>query len=291
MADVERRWGQKAVRLSISGSTPHEQFLVLRLALMTGRVNHVLWGVDYGGFYLPPLAVRDDQGGNFPHYLYRTVPLPNLEYLLSLGTTRLSLLALNGYGITDLDGYHVWYDKFEFSERAVLQSWRDMYHGTCADFAEKYEPATATPSTAALETMRTSVAANILSLAHGYPEVKFHLFLPPMARVAYIPARNRTLPLLLPFREEIVQRTTELNNTDVFDFQSVPELADDLTIYKDPIHFDLATSQTIIRAIWGGENLLDSGNLRAKNAMLIEATNSYDLCRDAHSPVAAAMLR
>src|SRR5262245_59388275 len=131
--DIQASRGKAARRLSISGSTAHEQHLVLTLALETGRVKEVLWGLDTGAFYRQPKAVRDDQAP-FPWHMYRTGWAPNFEYLLSLGTTRLSILALKGYGEPDFDKYHTWYDKFEFGHAAVLKDWK----GTCADFHKPY---------------------------------------------------------------------------------------------------------------------------------------------------------
>ena len=80
----------------MAGSTAHEQYLVAETALATGRIKTVLWGLDEPSFAWPARAVRDDQAP-FPYYLYRKRG-PNLEYLLSLSTLRLSLLALNGNG-------------------------------------------------------------------------------------------------------------------------------------------------------------------------------------------------
>jgi hypothetical protein len=292
-ASIEREWGMKATRLSISGSTPHEQFLVTRLALRSGRVKHVLWGLDYGGFYQPARQVRDDQGGNFPHYLYRTGVNPNFEYLLSLGTTRLSVLALRGYGLTDLDRYHVWYDRFEFGERALLTSWRDVFHGTCRDFREKFLPGpeTTVVSPSLGEIMKASFADNVMSLVHDYPAVQFDLFLPPMARIAYIPARTHTLPLLLPFRDHIVNEADRAGNIKLFDFQSVDKITDDPARFKDPIHFDLPTTEYIIRAIRDGKHLLGKEDLASRGADLVEQANRYDLCGGQQSPIAAKILR
>jgi hypothetical protein len=281
---IEKEWGRKATRLSISGSTGHEQFLVLRLALRTGRITDVFWGLDAGAFYGSPTRVRDDQGGAFPHYLYRTNSVPNFEYLLSLGTTRLSLLALKGYGITDLDHYHTWFDKFEFSERATLESWRTLSHGDCEAFQQKFDPDTFVPNGAFYDTMEKSIDENLLSLIAQYPNVTFHLFFPPMARIAYIPARTQMLTALLPLRDAIARKTAGLSNVELFDFQSVDALTDDMSRYKDPIHFDLATSEYIIRAIHRGLHRVSAADLSSAREHLISKANEYDLCSKGRFP-------
>lgn len=46
-SDVDRVFGGKTLKLSIEGSTAHEQYLTAKLALSTGQVKRVIWGLDY----------------------------------------------------------------------------------------------------------------------------------------------------------------------------------------------------------------------------------------------------
>ncbi len=116
---IWKSWGRHATKLSMAGSTAHEQFLVADAALSAGRVKTVLWALDEPAFGRPANAVRDDQAP-FPFHMYRKVG-PNIEYLLSFSSLRLSILAIRGAGIANLDQYEVWYDQHEFGEKAVLK--------------------------------------------------------------------------------------------------------------------------------------------------------------------------
>src|SRR4051794_17995598 len=69
---VMASWGRPAVKLSMSGSTGHEQFLAARLAIGAGA-REILWGVDVDAFYGRTDRVRNDVV--FPHYLYRPMPI------------------------------------------------------------------------------------------------------------------------------------------------------------------------------------------------------------------------
>jgi hypothetical protein len=278
---IERSWGRRATRLSISGSTAHEQFLVLRLALQTGRVKHVLWGLDTGAFYLAD-QVREDQG-QFPYYLYRVNYWPNLEYLLSLGTTRLSTLALRGYGITDLDKYHTWFDQFEFSEHAVLAKWK----GNCDEFQDKFQSSKMTISPALLATMRASVESNLLSLIRAYPEVTFDLFLPPVSALTYVPAGHGILPVSLSFRETAMQESLKYANVRLYDFQTAEWIVNDLNNFKDQIHFGLNISDYIIDAIRDDRNRVHAGGIPAANRHLVDIANRFDLCKAGRFPIRA----
>lgn len=273
-SDIQKRWGKKATKLSISGSTSHEQFLVLRLALQTGQVKNVLWGLDTGAFYFPPNGVRDDQAP-FPWHMYRVNALPNVEYLFGLGTLRLSVAALLGYGETNFDRYHAWFDQFEYGNRAVLKTW----NGSCAEFEKKFVdlPPLSKPIRSRLD---ASVESNLLSLISAHPEVTFHLFLPPVATLIHVPAANRFLPVHLPFRDKIAETVLKHPNVRLHDFQTVDHIVDDLANFKDPLHFDLPTTHYIIDAVRDGRHLITSrDDMAEKNRHLIEMANRYDLCK------------
>ena len=74
--------GARTLKIAISGSSAHEQFLVLNVAIRTGKVKRVIWGLDQWVFRGPPGRVRDDLGV-FPYYLYETNPLGYFWYLFN----------------------------------------------------------------------------------------------------------------------------------------------------------------------------------------------------------------
>ena len=274
--DIRSVWGKPATKLSISGSTAHEQFLVLRAALQTGRVKNVFWGLDTGAFYFAPAAVRDDQAP-FPWHMYRTGSVPNIEYLLALGTSRLSIAILRGYGETDFDAYHAWYDKFEFGPAVTAKAWG----GTCDSFKDKYADGQSPLTAALVEKREQSMRQNLVELVRGYPQVKFHLFLPPLATLMYIPAATRFLPIHLPFRESLAEELLGFQNVALFDFQADRSISDDLVRFKDPLHFDLATTRQIIASIRDDQHRVRSvAEMAANNRKLIDFVNAYDLCAD-----------
>lgn len=274
-ADIEPIWGKPSIRLSMSGSTPHEQFLALRLALGTGRVRDVLWSFDYGAFILRPDLVRE-QKSPFPWHLYRTGYLPNFEYLLSLSTYRMSALALKGYGDTDFDKYHNWYAALKFGQDVVLGKWS----GKCADFKQRYEPSDQAlyARNEHLSTMRESVEKNVLSLVRAHPDVRFHIILPPAILPSLIPAKMN-LPLLLGFRSMLDGAVKPFANVSIHDFQSDESIVADLNRFTDTIHFDLDTTRKIIRSVKDGDRRVSPGDMAKANAGLIDLANGYDLCR------------
>ena len=282
---IRKSWGRKATKLSMAGSTAHEQFLVAEAALATGRVKTVLWGLDEPAFAWPAHAVRDDQAP-FPFHMYRRRG-PNIEYLLSLSTLRLSILAPRGSGETDLDRYEAWYDRYEFGERAVLKSWP----GTCAAFRSKYLPSADAKadvkadakSGPSVDRLRRSLDENLASLVRAYPNVTFELFLPPLATLRYAPIAAPYLDSLLPFRATVAKELLQYPNVRLRDFQTIPAIVNDLANFKDLNHFSLAISDYIIDAVRDDRDRLGPENVAGANKALVDLANRYDLCRDGRS--------
>jgi hypothetical protein len=272
---IQQSWGGRAMKLSISGSTSYEQSLIFRQAVSTGQVRRVLWGLDIPAFYGDPRRVRDDQAP-FPYFMYRRHAILNIEYPFSLSTLDLSLRVLKGWGESNLDELDTWYKRFQFGERAVLAAWS----GTCELFSRKYEPGHFELPREAIDQMHEGVRQNLVPLVRRHPEIAFYLFFPPMARLIYVPADGGMLSYSLPLRRTVAAELGDESNVRLFDFQTVPALADDLGRYKDLLHFDLRTSHFLIDAMRDGRNRVDRRQLLAANERLIEQANSYDYCRE-----------
>jgi hypothetical protein len=271
---LAKSWGVRAMKLSISGSTAYEQRLILEQALRTGQVRNVIWAIDFG-FYGGPTRVRDDEAP-FPYHMYRRLPVPNLEYLLSLSTLEYSLKILKGYGIPDLDALDTWYGRFEFSRAAVLKAWA----GDCAAFARKFREDQPHLPAAVAAQMRASVQQNLAAVIAANPDVTFHLFFPPVATLFYIPAASGNLLNALPLRQTVAAAVADLPNVRLSDFQTEARLTDALDHYKDLIHFDLPTTENVVDALRDGSHRIASGDIAVANERLIRHVNDYTICRD-----------
>lgn len=271
---LDKSWGVRAMKLSISGSTSYEQRLILEQALQTGQVRNVIWAIDFG-FYGGAKRVRDDEAP-FPYHMYRRSPVPNLEYLLSLSTLEYSFKVLKGYGTADLDALDTWHKRFEFSRAAVLKSWA----GECGLFARSYRDDQPPLPAAMLAPMRAAVQQNLAAIVAAYPDVTFHLFFPPVATLFYVPASSGNLLNALPLRDAVAVAVADLPNVRLSDFQTEARLTDGLDHYKDLIHFDLPTTESIIDALRDGRYRIHAGDIAASNRRLIRHVNEYTICRD-----------
>jgi len=278
---INQSWGTRALKLSISGSTSYEQFLVLRQALRTGQVRHVIWALDAGAFYGKRERVRDDQAP-FPYFMYRWPAWANVEYLYSLGTLNFSLRALKGFGETDLDQLETWHGKFEFSQSAALRAWG----GDCKAFAQKYREGDSRPTDAQLAEMRVALERNLFNLIREHPEVRFHLFFAPVSTLTYVPAKTFFLPVLLPFKRAVLGALVDEPNVRLHDFQIADSITDDLNHYKDQVHFDLPVSKFVIDALRSERYRVRRSDIEPNIRRLIDQANRYDLCAGGMLPAA-----
>ena len=248
---VERSLGEKTLNLAISGSTAREQHLILKKAIDSGRVRHVIWVLDHIAFTRPAGAVSQREG-DFPLHLYREGPRTHALYLLSLDSLLLSIDALLGRGHRDLDGLNAWYADWEFGEQRVMADWRRR--GAILDRIN-LDPARDFGPTA--RRSRRSIRVNLLSLVKGNPEIRFDLVFPPYSILAYL-ADFRSWEGAFAERQAykafVVSAVERFDNARVFDFQVVERVTHDLDNYKDLEHYSLEISDWIIESIAQGRH-------------------------------------
>ena len=78
--------GTKTIKLSISGSSLYEERLAGEVALRTGQVERIIWGLDYASFRGGKELLHEEYGP-FPLYLYDENPLNDIQYLFNLSTS------------------------------------------------------------------------------------------------------------------------------------------------------------------------------------------------------------
>jgi hypothetical protein len=272
---VNRVLHVNALKLSISGSTAHEQALILAQAIASGQVKNVLWAVEAGSFFYGPKRVRDDQSP-FPYYMYRWPGFLNVEYLLAVETIRNSLAVLKGYGERDLEALETWDKRLTFSVPHVLRAW----NGRCEHFKRRFHPATVPPGPLRSRELEQSIEGNLIRLISANPNINFWLFFPPYSILAYIPADSAQLTAQIPFERAVMQRLAPFPTVRVFDFQLATEVTHDLGNYTDPVHYSRRINEWIVDSIASDRFRITADQIEHNLAQLIREVNAYDLCRD-----------
>jgi hypothetical protein len=253
-ADVARVLGERSLKLAISGSSAHEQRMILELAIRTGRVGHVIWILDHIAFKKAP-----DQVGigtaEFPGHLYREGPRTAGLYLLSLDSLRMSADALLGNGHRDLETLNSWHADHEFSEARAIADW----HRRGVILARvNLDPTRHYGSKAPL--IQSNLRENLVEVIRGHPEIRFDLVFPPFSILSYL-SDHRTWEGAFRERQAYkafaVKVTAGMPNVRVFDFQGHQPITHDLDNYKDLEHYRIEVNDYVLRSLETGRHQVD----------------------------------
>jgi hypothetical protein len=261
-ADLERTLGWHAVNFSVAGSTIAEQHAVLQTALATGKVRHVLWGLD-------PFAFRRDATEDqFPFYLYAGSGWRRVKYLWNLDAIRhgLRTMTLPAARRTSLEQWtanNVWDHQYVYGRDPVLHAWahRDALAG---------QELLASPAEAVDRFMRSLILA--------YPQTDF--------RIVMLPQTVLYQKMLLDERPEefdrgvaagraAVERTGFLPNARLYDFRDDPAITHDLDLFKDLVHFSGRVSGAIVESVAGERRRTGVEQFDRATERLVAAAMAY----------------
>lgn len=246
-AYVEELAQWKAINLAVEGSTGYEQRRNLEVALRTGQVKRVFWGVDWGSFaHLPE---ETSPGPGVPDFLYDDGgPVSTLKYVFNLSVLRASLKKLVGIGTVRAEqlgrlhnwngDYHYGCDSIEVSERRFQRVGAFLFtHHKSGIYVRNLE-------------------ANFVALVRANPAVQFYAVLPPYSAQwlrdldAHNPLAMRDF---LDFRRYM--GALQLPNLKVYDFMADADLITSGMNYRDLAHFHERVNQAMFRRVWRDEPL------------------------------------
>lgn len=252
---INNRLGFNTLKLSISGSSAREQYLILQKAIETSKVKNVIWGVEYRSFNGGPYRVSDK--GDFPYYLYHENLFSHTRYLLSLDTFWFSIKALLGIGHSDLETLYAWNDSFSFSESRVLKAWdRERLQsktGKRTDVASDFND------------IHQSIKVNLEEIVRNNQSIDFYLFFPPYSILAFVAEYSYERDVYeenLKFKEDVIGSLLEYDNVYIYDFQHLKYITHDLNNYKDLGHYSKEINEYIIDSLSSGEHLVTRDNYR-----------------------------
>jgi hypothetical protein len=241
--------GAKTLKLSISGSSLYEERLAGEVALRTGQVERIIWGLDYASFR-GGKELLHEESGPYPTHLYDTNILNDVKYLFNVSTVEDSLRILKRkftdteQPATNLDYLNNWM----YGVRHMFGDPRYVYeHYHQAKQAEiKLVQEGETDS---LTAAQESFDHNVLRIVREHPEVEFHFFYPPYSILRfqlwyeYQPERFFNQ---MEIKKYIYQQLASYPNVHIHDFQSEQEITHQLDYYKDVSHYSQEINQYMI---------------------------------------------
>lgn len=221
------------LKLSMSGSTVHEQALICTKALKYQNVKNVIWGVD-----LYSLSGEKDSFRNknsFPLYLYDDNFLNDIKYLLNIQTT------FEFFKI--LKKYYIKKDRFYFDiENMFLHKNIDYEKINAKSVIENHKKtklnAGFNPKKYTFEKMKENFDFNILPIIKSNKSTKFYIFLPPYSILAWKQMKkNRWLENALKTKIYMYEKLKKYPNAYLFDFQADIDFITNLNNYMDATHY------------------------------------------------------
>lgn len=264
-SQVGRALGGQALKLSMEGSVAEEHYRLAQLALGTGKVRKVLWGLDY-------FSLRADAAGNnsaFPGYLYDHWLWNDIPYLFNYSTYERMLRIVEdkraGRKQQNLEYLNNWSRISTFGKDRVADAYAKA-HREEADFGRN-EPS--------LGEVERSFVSYILPLAERYPEVAFHFYYPPYSVLRQAVWQD-TNPVRfhnqLMMRKRMFEQFARLPNVKVYDFQTEDDWTFDLDLYKDLSHHHEDVNRWIADAIGRDDSRyrVTEANIDRRNAELAQ---------------------
>jgi hypothetical protein len=275
-SEVDKALGGKTLKLSIRGSTADEHNELASIALKTGKVKKVLWGLDY--FSLKMMSKEDL---DFPEYLYDDKWWNDYKYWFNYSIyeelfKEAVVRPLRGYEPRKLEYLYNWNREVTFGAKKVA----DVYKTSRQDeayFGLNEEP---------IETIKSAFKDYVLSLVKEYPDVEFNFYYPPysvLRQKVWQDTNNTRYTNQLEMKEWMFEQFAKLPNVHVYDFQQESEWTYNLDLYKDLSHHSQDVNTWIAQAIGREdskykvteENVKQFTALMEKQLKMVMVTSDY----------------
>jgi Copper amine oxidase N-terminal domain. len=239
---VGKELGGTVMKLSIEGSTADEHNKMAKVALRTGKVKKVLWGLDY--FSLK--ANSYDNSSKFPAYMYDDKLWNDYPYLFNYSVFEQFITSIkakmDGYGQQNLEYMYNWNRSVTFGKDRVAKNYATANEGE-AYFGINEE---------SLDVVKKSFNDNILSLVKDNPDVEFYVYYPPysvLRQVVWYNTNPARFENQVEMRKWMYEQFSQYPNVKLYDFQAAGEWTYDLDLYKDLSHHKQDVNTWIAEAI------------------------------------------
>lgn len=269
-SDIDRVLGVKSLKLSMTGSSSHEQRFVISAALKRHPAR-VIWEVDDWIFrdaaevdedvYLPADLYRRNLRG-VAGYLFSGAMARESAWILARSipplapvVARLTSEAIFKFPISRVDDINVLGPEVDVSEayhakkavaafRSITDPARSIY------LAEGY----------AYDAMVKNFERDAVGLIASHPDVRFDIYFPPYSILQWVAMRDAspsTLRIVYDFTAYAAQRLVSLPNVKLYDFRAVKDVTHDLGNYGDVIHHSPAVDLKVLSWLAAGDYVAD----------------------------------
>ena len=234
---VSEKLGAKALRLPVNASYITEQKMVLDIAEKHKDVKTVIWAVDYRTVDIT-LGDVYTKNVKFPKYLYDEKVINDWKYVINHNNFYMALKQFQmretgtnpyNYFITDREVLNTW-NWQRFGRDLLLTDYKALYLGE----KDVYDKINHLP----LEVVKKTIDEELIKAIEKYPDTRFVLMFPPKSILWFkLLDQKGILEDKLAALTYVVDKATAYPNCEVYNFQNVFELTEDLDIYLDITHY------------------------------------------------------
>lgn len=239
--DLENLFDEKAVNLSLAGSSSYEQRKLLEIILKAKKANTIIYGLDAFSYN------REINESRVPlqKFIYTDSKLEKIKYFYNFETLKNVLKAIVIGGNSEWinqNGY--WGDKFDYSEKNALCFNPEVQYG-----AQNIGAIDGFKKGYSFEKMKNNFD-EFYKLIELSPKIEYKIYFPPYASIWwYFAEKYNCMDDILKFKGYVINKLKDKKNIQIYDFQSVNEIVDDLNNYKDIVHYNPIISKQIITLI------------------------------------------
>ena len=246
---INKALSVKSLNLAMAGMSAHEMsYLLTTVIRENSAVSKIILSLDTYELSGKPGRFRNE---SLPLYLYDDVWINDIKYLLSLQTLKYSLKVLTKgrYQQIDLNTIWNWRDLRQYSRSSVVESVKS------GNFNKGFKL-----SNYRYNVLKESFKYNILHFIKENPHITFLIYYPPYSYVAYKDMLDKGwLSDVLQLKRYIASLNIE--NLNVFDFQCVTSITNNLNNYTDITHFSPKINEYIISSLKIGKHMVTPDNL------------------------------
>jgi len=276
---LSEKFNAKALRLPINASYITEQIKVLDIAKKYRDVKTVLWAIDYRTIDINYGDVYE-KNVKFPDYLYDENPLNDWRYIidhnnfyLALKQYRMRKTGVNpfDYFITDRDTLNTWTWRGT-NKSLIVQDYKEIYEGK----KSLYDKINNLP----LEVTKNTIDKTLIDAIERYPDTQFKLFFPPKSILWFkLLDQKGILEKKLAALTYVVDKASAYPNVEIYNFQNVFEITENLDLYLDVTHFNQTGNYFMADAIAEKRLLTNPDSFRKDCAELIARVRSDEINR------------
>lgn len=274
---LSERFGGTALRLPINASYITEQIKVLDIAKKYKDVKTVLWAIDYrtvdineGDVYLKNVK--------FPDYMYDEKPLNDWKYIVNhnnfywaLKQYQMRKTSINpfNYMVTDREKLNTW--TWKGTNRAlIIQDYKDIYEGK----KSLYDKINNLP----IDVVKNTIDQTLIKTIEKYPDTEFKLFFAPKSILWFkLMDQRGILEKKLEILTYVVDKASVYSNVEVYNFQNVFELIENLDLYLDITHFNKTGNYYMADSMAEKKHIADPESFRKECAELLARVRSDEI--------------